>query len=215
MIEYHEKSALGQDQQPVQVDRANTTRHDCGYEPYLDVVAEYGLDDDMDIGNLGGDMQTIDQEYQAYVMGMPSSKAVDILKFWEVCLVMVFNFYTDRALQANCTTFPTIFAIAMDYLPVQASSVPCERVFSSSTETDTKRRNHISLLMMEALQMLKFHYKKECLNFMAGWATSDGQMEGDKGPEVDVLVKVLQLDQEGTVFQNQLDSIIEANEYKD
>jgi hypothetical protein len=69
--------------------------------------------------------------------------------------------------------------------------------------------------MMEALQMLKFHYKKERLDFTAGWAISDGQMEEDEGPEVDVLFKVLRLHQEGAAFQNQLDSIIEANEYKD
>jgi hypothetical protein len=47
----------------------------------------------------------------------------------------------------------------MDYLPIQASSVPCERVFSSSAETDTKKRNRISPLLMEALQILKYDYK--------------------------------------------------------
>jgi hypothetical protein len=49
----------------------------------------------------------------------------------------------------------------MDYLPIQASAVPCERVFSSSAETDTKKQNWISLLLMEVLQMLKFHLKKD------------------------------------------------------
>ena len=60
-------------------------------------------------------------------------------------------------------TFLTIFCIAMDYLPIQASAVPCERVFSSSTETDTKKRNRISPALMEALQVLKFSLKKDCL----------------------------------------------------
>jgi len=62
-------------------------------------------------------------------------------------------------------TFPTLFRIAMDYLPVQASAVPCERVFSSSAETDTKKRNRIKPELMEALQILKFALKKERLNF--------------------------------------------------
>jgi hypothetical protein len=53
-----------------------------------------------------------------------------------------------------------IFAIAMDYLPIQASSIPCERIFSSSTETDTKKRNRISPILMEALQMLKYDFRK-------------------------------------------------------
>ncbi|KAJ7939518.1 hypothetical protein B0H13DRAFT_1568895, partial [Mycena leptocephala] len=53
--------------------------------------------------------------------------------------------------------------------PIQATSVPSERVFSSSAETDTKRQNRTNALLFEALQMLKFNYKKEQLNFMAEW----------------------------------------------
>ena len=65
----------------------------------------------------------------------------------------------------NRTRFPTLFAIAMDYLPIQASSIPCERVFSSSAEMDTKKRNQIRPTLMEALQMLKYHYKRMRLDF--------------------------------------------------
>jgi hypothetical protein len=46
--------------------------------------------------------------------------------------------------------------MAMDILPIQASSVPSERVFSSGAETDTVKRNHISPVLMEALQILKY-----------------------------------------------------------
>ncbi|KIK10995.1 hypothetical protein PISMIDRAFT_83750, partial [Pisolithus microcarpus 441] len=61
--------------------------------------------------------------------------------------------------------FPTIYHIAMDYLPVQPSSVPCECIFSSSTETDTKKQNHISPMLMEALQLLKFSLKQDRFHF--------------------------------------------------
>ena len=76
-------------------------------------------------------------------------------------------------------TFLTIFHIAMDYLPIQASAVPCERVFSSSTETDTKKRNRISPALMEALQVLKFSLKKDRLisstfNIRKYLSTDDG-----------------------------------------
>ena len=54
--------------------------------------------------------------------------------------------------------------MAMNYLPIQVSSVLCERVFSLSSETDMKKHNHINGLLMEALQMLKFSIKRDCLN---------------------------------------------------
>jgi hypothetical protein len=65
----------------------------------------------------------------------------------------------------------------MDYAPVQASAVPCERVFSSSSETHTKKRNRLSPVLMEALQMVKFFLKKEWLNFTKGWVASQWDME--------------------------------------
>jgi len=48
----------------------------------------------------------------------------------------------------------------MDIIPIQASSVPCERVFSSSKETVSARRNTLSPDLMEALQLLKFATKQ-------------------------------------------------------
>jgi len=97
--------------------------------------------------------------------------------------------------------------MAMDYLPIQASAVPCECIFSSSAETDTKRRNHISPPLMEALQMLKFHLKKECLNFTATWITTEQQMVDDV-PDDDLLTKLLH--KESQVAQQGLDRIIQS-----
>jgi len=48
----------------------------------------------------------------------------------------------------------------MDVLPIQASSVPCERVFSSSKETITARRNSLGPPLVEALQLLKYTAKQ-------------------------------------------------------
>jgi len=69
----------------------------------------------------------------------------------------------------------------MDILPIQASSVPCERVFSSSKETITARRNSLSPQLVEALQLLKFSTKQgRGMNFTQGW---------DKEEEVADLVR--------------------------
>lgn len=91
----------------------------------------------------------------------------------------------------------------MDYLPIQASAVPCERIFSSSAETDTKKRNRINSLLMEALQMLKFHLKKERLNFTESWETLESQMTEDD-PDKDLLNNLL----EDVGVQDTLDGIM-------
>lgn len=74
----------------------------------------------------------------------------------------------------------------MNYLPIQASSVPCEYVFSSAGETDTKKRNRIAPPLMEALQILKFIYKKDRLNFTAGM-TMPGQDSTSQDKSTDLL----------------------------
>lgn len=97
----------------------------------------------------------------------------------------------------------------MDYLPIQASAVPCERVFSSSAETDTKRRNRIHPDLMEALQMQKFLLKKARLNFMDSWITAEEEMLEDE-PERALLSTLL----EGNI-QDKLDQVMKAIEDDD
>jgi hypothetical protein len=92
--------------------------------------------------------------------------------------------------QSSQLTYPTIFDVSLDYLPIQASAVPSERVFLSSAETDTKKRNRINPVLMEALQMLKFALKKARLDFTAGWITSESDMQ-EREPEEDLLAALL------------------------
>ncbi|KIK35113.1 hypothetical protein CY34DRAFT_26697 [Suillus luteus UH-Slu-Lm8-n1] len=121
----------------------------------------YGLPDINVLPHHDSIAQTVEQEFEAYATANLSPKTTDILAFWEVAE----------------TSFPTIFGIAMDHLPIQASAVPCERVFSSSSETDTKKRNRTSPVPMEALQVVKFLLNKEQLNFTKGWVASQKDME--------------------------------------
>ena len=55
--------------------------------------------------------------------------------------------------------------MVLDYLPVQVTSVPSERVFSLSGETDTAKCNRIKPSLMEALQILKYLLKHMRLSF--------------------------------------------------
>jgi hypothetical protein len=45
-------------------------------------------------------------------------------------------------------------------------------------------------MLMEALQMLKFHLKKERLGFMASWVMGETEMSIDE-PEVDLLSELV------------------------
>jgi hypothetical protein len=57
----------------------------------------------------------------------------------------------------------------MDLMPVQATSVPSECIFSVSKRTTTARRNHLTPKMMEATQILKFEAKnKREISFTKG-----------------------------------------------
>ena len=72
----------------------------------------------------------------------------------------------------------------MDILPIPASAVPCERVFSDGKETMTPRRNRISPELMEALQLLKFSIKQgRGLDFTQGldWADEVKELEFHSG----------------------------------
>jgi hypothetical protein len=146
--------------------------------------------------------QSPDQEYHAYINGDLWEEHSDPLVFWEVnnnhyavvpCSISYL--FTRGDLQSKCESYPTIFAIAMDYLSIQASSVPSECVFSSSMETDTKKRNQISPTLMEALQMLKYDFRKHRLTFSNARLDQRDLLEDDSDePELSTAVHSLSQD---------------------
>jgi hypothetical protein len=101
--------------------------------------------------------------------------------------------------------------MAMDYLPIQATSVSSEHVFSSSAETDTKRRNRINPILMEALQLLKFHLKKERLSFTSSWMTEEKDMSADS-PETDLLGAMMKTVNDQSTFRKIQEAIITASD---
>lgn len=97
----------------------------------------------------------------------------------------------------------------MDYLPIQASSVPCERAFSSSAETDTARRNKLSPILMEALQMLKFAVKNDTLSFTDQVLTPEQELVGNNIPTRDLLADLVSSGREEE-REDILDGIVRA-----
>lgn len=137
---------------------------------------------------------TAEGEFERYVSGMPSPRETDILQFWAVSFPYTIRMNaTNPEIQVNRSEFPTLFAIAVDYLPIQASSVPCERVFSSAKETDTLKRNRIHSMLMEALQTLKFSLKKDrgTISFTGGWKTAKVEMMRAPKTKGDLLAQLL------------------------
>lgn len=86
--------------------------------------------------------------------------------------------------QEHQRQWPTLFKLAMDLIPIQATSVPCERIFSASKETTTARRNLLGPKIMEAIQILKFQAKNiEELSFTEGLKEVDEMNELEKEEE--------------------------------
>jgi len=79
--------------------------------------------------------------------------------------------------------FPLTFKVALDILPVQAYSVPCERAFSSSKETGIMRRSLLSASMLEVLQVLKHLYKQKRLDFTSHWIANEEDYSIEKATE--------------------------------
>ncbi|KAL0961546.1 hypothetical protein HGRIS_006485 [Hohenbuehelia grisea] len=107
--------------------------------------------------DLAQDKQQVELEFARYkakplVQPTGVKNMCDLLRHWEV----------------EEFDLPLLFRVAMDVLPAQASAVPCERVFSSSKETCSLRRNRLGAELLEALQCLKYAYRQDRLSFVDG-----------------------------------------------
>jgi len=99
----------GQHQQPTSGTAASQQQR----QSWHDLAGQYGLEDMLNVsGNSLRSGEGVEEQF-------------------ELCQLI--------CLQISDETHPILYAMALDYLPIQASSVPSECVFSSSAETDTKR----------------------------------------------------------------------------
>ncbi|RDB30355.1 hypothetical protein Hypma_007292 [Hypsizygus marmoreus] len=94
---------------------------------------------------------------QRYLKGMSAdvSPDTDIIEWW----------------QNHAQVYPTLAQIALDILPVQASSVPCERLFSASKPIADERRAHLGSRRFEELLLMKFTWRNSIAD-LAAWNSS-------------------------------------------
>jgi hypothetical protein len=94
-------------------------------------------------------------------------------------------------LQESERVYPLVYNVALDILPVQASAVPCERIFSSSKETCALRRSLLSAPMLEVLQVLKHLYKQDRLDFASHWVSKEEDYSIEQATEAAINELVL------------------------
>jgi hypothetical protein len=88
------------------------------------------------------DMHKVDVELSHYISDLryPRNEPLDLVGWWSI----------------HQSSYPLLWKVVRDVLPAQATSVPCERVFSSSKQTCTALRNSLDPGIVEKLQILKF-----------------------------------------------------------
>ena len=84
------------------------------------------------------------------------------------CVQILINITDYNLLQMNGERYPTLRRIAIDYLACQASSVPCECLFSAGGEVATKRRSQLGEARFEKLILMKSAWNNNIGN-LAAW----------------------------------------------
>src|ERR1700678_1660945 len=76
--------------------------------------------------------------------------------------------------QNNAQLYPTLARIALDILPSQASSVPCEHLFSGTKQVATDRRASLGSVVFEELTIMKSAWGSKVYD-TAAWNSSQAE----------------------------------------
>ncbi|GLB39419.1 hypothetical protein LshimejAT787_0605810 [Lyophyllum shimeji] len=99
------------------------------------------------------DQEGYQAELRRYLNDVPAevTKDTDVVVWW----------------QDNHQKYPTLGRMALDILPAQASSIPCERLFSGSKQTADARRTKLGAKVFEELQIMKYAWRRDVSDFAA------------------------------------------------
>jgi hAT family C-terminal dimerisation region len=95
--------------------------------------------------------------------------------------------------------------MALDILPCQASSVPCERLFSASKQTAENRRASLGENRFEELQVMKFAWRPKIEK--ATDRNSEKVEEVDLD-DIDEYTEMLEVDESAAEFDRIEDELI-------
>ena len=114
-------------------------------------------------------------ELRCYEKDMPADVSLDtdIIEWWQVCPYIFIKVSISLNLcQDHCNEYPTLARIALDVLPIPASSVPCERLFSAAKEVTDDHHSHLGLKKFEETQVMKFAWHNNIPN-LAAWNSNE------------------------------------------
>lgn len=110
------------------------------------------------------DLAAVKAELDKYKQDPLAGADINLMVFWKVSTRAIQSHSNHLLIspcpQENREEYPLLYRVALDILPVPASAVASERVFSSSKETDRLRRSRLSGAMMEVLQVIKYSLKQ-------------------------------------------------------
>ena len=108
---------------------------------------------------MGGDGWRAEVRKYSKTLEAGVSTRTDVVKWWQVrCYNVppsIARSFVNIDIQDHAKEYPTLARMALDILPIQASSVPCERLFSSSEQVATERRSRLGSDRFEELLIMK------------------------------------------------------------
>lgn len=87
------------------------------------------------------------------------SKDMNTLVWWRVSQISILIHPELIQYQDNSKAYPTLARIALDILPIPATSVGCEHLFSRAKQVATPRRTRLDPGLFEAIESLHYHWK--------------------------------------------------------
>lgn len=103
--------------------------------------------------------------------------------------------------------YPTLAQIALDILPCQASSVPCERLFSASKQTAIDRRASLGAKRFEELQVMKFAWRPK-IDDLVGYNSKEVEEVQVHLDDLNEYTEMLDVDESAAEFDRFEDEFI-------